>query len=234
MTTFEEFWPTVAPIVAQVAGEYGARHRVHGADADDFRQELTLWLLDNEATVSDWYEDLSPQSFEKMVAKSLRNESTDYGLDVKAQALGYKRDDLYFYGKNELKALLPSVFDPQKWHEPPQSEGRSTKSAAEGGNWVCTLADVSRAYKSLSAEDRDVLAAIHRDEYTNKLLAETRGTTEALMSYYHDRAINRLLKALGGQKPDPMREQETKQDVWRGRRAIANSHAQAMTGADYE
>ena len=219
MSTFDDLWPVVEPIAAGIAAEYGRRHRVHGADESDFRQEFALWLVENSAQVADWHAELDKQGFERMVARVLRNEGTDYGLDIKAHAVGYKREDLYFYSKGEVKALLPLMFDPEKWHEPPQSEGRSTKSQAEGGGWIATLADISQAFDRLETEDRELLAAFHKDEWSNVLMAEAYGVTEQVMSYRHDRAVRRLLKVLGDTSPRPMRAQ-TNRDPWRGRRAI--------------
>lgn len=233
MSTFEEFWPTVEPVVCQVANEYGRRHHVHGVDSGDFHNELVIWLIENEATVSEWLETMEPAEFDKYLAACLRNQSKDYGLDIKAQATGYERSDLYFYSKGELKELLASVFKEEKWHEPPQSEGRTNKSQAEGNNWVATLSDVSRAIGTLHEDDQSILYALHKDGYSNTLLAESMDVSEANMSYRYDRAITRLQKALGGSAPD-MREQQEKRDPWRGRHAVGNSTARAMTGADYE
>ncbi|MGZ6788320.1 MAG: hypothetical protein ACXVGN_00155 [Mycobacteriaceae bacterium] len=232
MTTFEQFWPAVQNIVTQVANEYGRRNRIHGADPDDYGQELVVWLIENQDQVAAWFEELEPKEFEKYVAQALRNQSADYSLDIKAQATGYERSDLYFYTKGELKSLLPAVFDESKWLEPPQSEGRSTKAQSEGNNWVTTLADVSRALGTLHADDRDILTAVYKDGWTNSLLADMTGTSEANASWQHDRAITRLQQALGGGAPE-MRAQETR-DPWRGRHSLGNSQARAMTGADYE
>ena len=212
---------TLEPMILGIAAEYGRIHRVHGADADDYSQELRVYVLENEDTLSEYLNPdmYSPDQGQRLVAQCLRNEAKDYSLDIKAQAIGYKREDLYFYSKGEVKALLPMMFDPEKWHEPPQSEGRSTKSQAEGGGWIATLADVSQAFEKLDAEDRDMLAAFHRDEWTNVLMAEALGVTEQVMSYRHDRAVRRLLKILGDTSPRPMRAQ-TNRDPWRGRRSI--------------
>lgn len=212
---------TLEPMILGIAAEYGRIHRCHGADPDDYAQELRVFVLENTPALTDYLdpEQYSPEQGTRLVAQSLRNEAKDYSLDIKAQAVGYKREDLYFYSKGEVKALLPAMFDPEKWHEPPQSEGRSTKSQAEGGGWIATLADISQAYKKLDVADKELLAAFHQDGWSNVLMAEAYGVTEQVMSYRHDRAIRRLLKVLGDTSPRPMRAQ-TNRDPWRGRRAI--------------
>ena len=228
---FEE----VEPMILAIAAEFGRRHHIHGADAADFAQELRLWLFENEAQVAEW---LDPEVYEpkhglKMLAASLRNECSDYGIDIKAQATGYERGDIYFYNKGEVKSLLEAVFDPEKWHEPPQSEGRSTKSAAEGGGWIATLADISRGVDALKTYDRNLLLGFHKDGWNNKMMAEAEGISESVMSFRHDRAVSRLVKVLGDLAPRPMRAQETR-DPWRGRRAIPAPAMQAYERKVYD
>lgn len=223
-----ELLAEVEPMIAGIASEFGRRHHVHGADSEDFRQDLRIWVLENADDIAAWRNELDPSEFDKYLARCMRNECSSLGVDIKAHATGYKRDDLTWYSKGELKTLLPSMFDRSKWHEPPQSDGRSVKSYAEGNNWVAILADVSRAFSTLRKDDRDLLTAVYRDEYNNVLLSEMFGVTEQTMSYRHERALGRLLDALGGRKPESTR------DPWRGRHAISNGAARAMTQGSYD
>ena len=227
---------SVAPMVQQIAGEFGRTNRVHGADAEDFVQELWCWVLENEEQVLEWLdpEVTDPKVGEKMLAKSLRNECRDYAVDIKSQALGYERADLHWYSKGEVRSLLPTVFNPDAWEEPPMSEGRSTKAPSEGGNWLATLADIAQAFGKLPAEDQNLLRAFHERGWTNKMMADGEHVSEQLMSYRHDRAVSRLVKILGGEKPRPMREQFDKRDPWRGRHSISNSTARVYQQKAYE
>ena len=231
---FETVYPTVEHIVAAVANEYGRKGWRYGATHEDFQQEFIAWMLDHEAFCAEFIEEHGQEAFDKYLTRCLQNEGKDYMRDVKAQALGYHRDDEYFYAENELKkSLLPSMFDKSKWLEPPQSEGRSTKAPAEGGNWIATLADVAQAYEKLDLDDQNLLRNFHQHGMRNMDLAKAHGVTDATMSYRHDRAIKRLQKALGGEKPRPERE-ATWDTRWRGRHAVSNSQARAMTSASYE
>jgi hypothetical protein len=227
---------SLEPMIESIAAEYGRRHRVHGADLEDFGQELRLWVIKNEAKVLEWLDPelWEPKAGEKMLAKSLRNEAKDYGVDIKAQAVGYERSDLHWYSKGEVKSLLPNVFNPDAWQEPPKSEGRSTKAPSEGGNWVTTLADVAQAIAKLDLYDQSILRAFHKDGWTNKMMADVEKVSESLMSYYHDRAVSRLVKVLGDEQPKPMRTQSDKRDPWRGRRAVTNSTARSINSRTYD
>jgi hypothetical protein len=232
-----DLFDTLAPMVTTIANEYGRMHRAHGADASDFSQTLYAWVVENENQVREW---LDPEFFEekdgtRLLATSLRNEAKDYAVDVKAQALGYKRSDLYWYGKNEVRSLLPSVFNQDAWHEPPQSEGRSTKAASEGGNWIATLADVAQAFVRLDEYDQQILRRFHEDGWTNVLMAEVTGISEQLMSYHHDRAITRLVKLLGGEKFQQTRQTgaDATRDPFKGRHAVSNAAARAYQSTSY-
>lgn len=229
---FETFYPSLEPMVSAIASEFGRKGHRYGAEADDFKQEFVCWLLDHEELVAEWMDpEVDERESSKFLGKCLRNEARDYLTDIKAQALGYERHDVYHYSKNEVKALLPAMFDPEKWHEPPASDGRSTKAPAEGGNWIATLADVAQAYEKLGQDDQALLAWFHRDGWMNKMVAQVYDVSEAVASYRHHRALKRLVDHLGGERPSPSRSSS---DPWRGRHAVSNSTARAVVANQYE
>lgn len=228
--------PSLEPMIESIAAEFGRKFHQYGADAEDFSQELYLWLFENGGKVAEWLdpEKFDPKDGERLLAKSLRNEALDYGVDIKAQCVGYERRDLHWYSKGEVKALLPAIFNPDAWENPPQSEGRSTKSPSEGGNWVTTLADVAQAFEQLDASDRSILRGLHSEGWTNKMMAMAEQVSEQVMSYRHDRAVSRLVKLLGGEAPRPMRDAAGARDHWRGRKAVSSAAARAYQSATYD
>lgn len=234
---FESLWIEYEPIVHTVAYEFGNKGHRYGAHADDFRQEFVAWMLDNERKLSakrDTFED--PDAFGRYLAQALRNEGSDYLVDIRDQAGGQPRRGAYWYSTGELKYLLPSMFDPEKWLHPPQGDGSSTRGKnvpSEGNNWVTTLADVSRGFMALSDEDQNLLRRIHQHGEMNKTLAAEADISEASMSYRHTSVLKRLQNKLGGPKPKVMRPDEA-HDPWRGRHAVTNAHARAMTNSYYD
>jgi hypothetical protein len=223
----------LSPMVEGIASEFGRSNRVYGAETADFSQELYLWIVKNENKVRTWLDPEDPAH--GLLVVSLKNVAKAYAVGVKAQALGYERDDLHWYNKGELKALLPLMFNDDAWHEPPQSEGRSAKAPSEGGNWIATLADVAQAYSKLDAKDQRLLRWFHKDDRSNQDLADDEGVTHQSMSERHDRAIGRLLRILGGTVPTPMREARSEpRDPWKGRRSVTNSTARSYQGAIYD
>lgn len=227
---FSEF----EPVVAGIAQEYGRKYHRYGADAEDFRQELWLWLHANTdkllAKRDEWDDD---DRFTKYLARCARNECHDYGIDIRAQAGGQDRASAYWYNRGEVEALLPLMFNESAWHEPPQSEGRSSKAPSEGGNWLATLADVAQAFTRLPIEDQVYLRERYECGLRNKEQAEMHEVSEATMSYRVGRGLKRLWAVLGGPRPNPMREHD-KYDPWRGRHAVSVAQARAIQSGYYD
>ena len=224
-----------SPIVESVASDMGRRYFRYGMERDDMSQVAYVWIFDHPDKVLDWLHGMEPKDFERILAKTLRNECHDAGESAKADHLGYSREDLVYYSKATLRDLLPAVFDEEAWLHPEQGDGerRAPSDPATGGNWLATLADVARAFKQLSAEDKDLLIAFHKDEIPNKILAQRYSVTEQTMSYRHDRVLHRLVKILGGPKPRPQHDEEC--NHWAGgRRAMSNAAARAAQSSYYE
>lgn len=236
MITFEDIQAQYQPVIDSVAFQWGGKAHHWGAEAGDFRQEFYMYLLDNEEYLSTKYEEIdNPDQFGRWLGKVLQGEAADYFLDIRAQGGGQDRSTAYWYSVAEVKYLLDKVFDEDAWLNPPQIEGASGGHGdpAVGGNWVATLADVSRAFSKLSIEDQTLLRDFHEHGVRNKDMAEVYEITEATMSYRHGQACKRLLDELGGPKPRHMRPDD-KYDPWRGRKAVSNASARAIQGHYYD
>lgn len=235
--SFEDQWLEWEPMIHQISFEFGGKAHRWGADHEDFRQECIAYMLENEKKLSNKrceYDDA--EYFGRYLAQCLRNNANDYIVDIRDQAGGQPRVSAYWYSTAELKSLLPAVFDRSKWLEPPQYDDGASRSKgipSHGNNWVTTLADVSRAFDQLKYEDRQLLRQYHYIGERNKDLAADYDITEAAMSSRHTAALRRLQELLGGEKPKNMRP-DVPHDPWRGRRAVSNTHAQAITRNSYE
>lgn len=238
MTLPDELISVIGPIVESVGADYGRRYRQFGADQQDMAQSGWLWAFDHPRKVIQWFdpEQTEPRAGERLLAQALRNECHDYGETLKAQHLGYSRDDLMYYSRAMVEGLLPSVLDPEAWLHPEQSDGerRGRGAPAEGGNWIATLADISRAFEGLDSEDRDLLKMFHEAPvWRNVDAAKYFGVSEQTMSYRHSMAIKRLVKALGGPKPKPQHDEECDHG-WIGRHSMSNAAARSVQQSYYE
>ncbi|MDP9820521.1 hypothetical protein [Nocardioides massiliensis] len=226
-------------LVESAAAEYAGRYRKYGFDREDMSQAAWVWMLQHKHKIAEWFE-VDEQSGPRMLGRAVRNAMHDAGEDAKAQKLGYSREDLKFYRKGEIAALLDVVFDPESWLEKPTPDGgRSTPSdPATGGNWAAGLADVARAFEQLDAEDKELLLAFHRDDKSNNYMADQHEVSHQVMSYRHDRALKRMVKHLGGFAPARLHDEDcdhsTGQPWPSGRRAMSNAAARALTQTQYE
>ena len=232
MNGFEDFFAEHEDIINSVSQQYGARGHRYGADHDDIRQELSMWIFLHLAKLKHKAEELQ-ESFDGWLSMTLRNLAKDHLSKLSAQAGGRDTGDQYYYSVGELKVLLPSIFDPDARMNPPKFNGedRSKRDPAHGNNWLTTLADVSSAYNKLDLEDQNLLALFHRDGWRNKDLAATWDLTEAQMSWRHQQACERLLDHLGGPRP---KKEQGPADPFKGRKSMSNAAARAMTTASYE
>lgn len=220
-------------MIQSVAAEFTRRYRRYGMEREDCAQELRLWVHRHPGKVDEY---LAEAHGEKMLGRTLRNEAQRFGETAKAQCLGYSLDDLYWWEKGEVEALLPAVFEPESWLEPPVSEdgGRSGRSPATGGNWIASLADLSQAFSKLAPEDQSLLRLYHETGLPNKVVAEMAGVDDSTASRRHDRAIGRLHKVLGGRRPRSTHEDGCECDVVGSRRAMSNAAARAVTDNNYQ
>lgn len=205
MKTFEDFHPYLASAINGIAHEYGRKGGWYGATHEDFSQEMIAWLLDNEVKIAARFAE-SIEAATSYAAKCLRNECKDHLVSLKNQSTG-DNGTQYDYGRDELKLVLQLMFNPA------DAEQLSVTV-------VESIADVEMKFHQLSPEDQAILTALHREDYSNKMLAELYDISEANMSYRHNRAVLRLQKLLGGA------QQEARSGIT-GRRAISNSAARA-------
>lgn len=208
---FEEFHPLLASTINAIATEYGRKGHWYGASHEDFAQEMVAWLLARQADIGRRFAEDTEEAT-RYAAKCLRNECKDYLTTMKAQASG-DRGSQYDYERDEIKALLPAFFDRADSESLPE-------------HVLDAMADFKRVFNDLPAYDRGVLEAFYWSDYSNKLLAEMHGVSEATMSYRHNRAVLRLQKLLGST--------ESGRDPFKGRRAVSNAAARARTNNQYE
>lgn len=213
MKTFEDFHPYLASAINGIAHEFGRKGGWYGATHEDFSQEMIAWLLDNEAKIAAKFAVEGTESATPYTAMCLRNECKDHLVALKNQTKGDSGTQ-YDYGRDELKLVLQLMFTPA------DAEQMSVTV-------VESVADVETKFRLLGNEDQAILTALHRDDYSNRMLAELYDISEANMSYRHNRAVLRLQKLLGGA------QQEARSGIT-GRRAISNSAARARQNNAYE
>ena len=187
-------------LVGVIAYEFSRKYQM--CDTDDIRQELWIWFLEHPNKVKVW-EAIDDKQSIKLIAKSLRNAAKDYCQKQKANAVGYRVEDNYYYDKELVEALLPSVI--RKDLSAPALTDLSfvatKKVASEGGNWFAMMSDIDHAMAKLTVEQKSIIFLRFGDGCDNKTFSIELGISEDAARMRVNRAINNLVNKLGGSKP---------------------------------
>ena len=192
-------------LVAHVAYEFS--RKFHMCDADDIRQELWVWFLEHPNKVKTW-EELEGKQSVKLIARSLRNAAKDYCQKEKANAVGYKVEDNYYYDREVVELLLPAVIRGDLIAPSMMDLGfvSSKKVASEGGNWFAMMGDIERGLRRLTEEQLSIVYLRFGDNCDNATLAKELAITEDAARMRVNRAVNNLLNFLGGSRPKKERD----------------------------
>lgn len=187
-------------IVASIAYEFSRKYRM--VEADDVRQQLWLWFYEHPRKVELWHT-LDKKDSTKLIAKSLRNAAKDYCQKEKARAVGYNVEDLYYYDKELLERLLPSVISGDRTAPSLNDLGytNNKKVASEGNNWFAMVADIEKAIKRLPEEQADIIFKRYGEDATVESLAKEIGVSVDAARMRVNRALNNIMNYLGGKRP---------------------------------
>lgn len=188
-------------LVGHIAYEFSRKYYM--VDADDIRQELWVWFLEHPNKVKTW-EEYDAKETVKIIARSLRNAAKDYCQKEKARISGYSVDDVYYYDRQIVELLLPSVLrgdalSPQ-WEDLDLFVFKK-KVLSEGGNFMAMTADIDRALLKLKPEQLSIIYLRFGDGCDNSTLAKELSVSEDAARMRVNRAMNNLMNILGGSKP---------------------------------
>ena len=192
-------------LVAHIAYEFGRKYQM--VETNDIRQELWVWFLEHPNKVKTW-EALDGKQSIKLIARSLRNAAKDYCQREKAQVVGYRVEDNYYYDKEMVETLLPAILRGDTIAPALTEMGyQSTKKvASEGGNWFAMVGDINRALHKLTSEQFYVLCLRFEEGNDNATMAKELDISEDAARMRVNRALNNLLNYLGGERPRKERD----------------------------
>jgi RNA polymerase sigma factor (sigma-70 family) len=187
-------------LVGAIAYEFSRKYYM--CDAADIRQELWVWFLEHPNKITTW-EALDGKQSTKLIARSLRNAAKDYCQKEKAQAVGYRVEDNYYYDRELVEVLLPAVLRRDLVAPSVVDLGfvNSKKVASEGNNWFAMMADIERGVKRLTHEQLTIVYLRFGDGCDNTTLAKELDISEDAARMRVNRALNNLLNFLGGSRP---------------------------------
>jgi RNA polymerase sigma factor (sigma-70 family) len=188
-------------LVSAIAYEFS--RKFYMVEADDVRQELWIWFLTHPKKVKHWENEYQGKQSIKLIARSLRNAAKDYCQKEKARALGYRVEDNYYYDKQLVEVLLPSVLTGDRIAPTitDLSYSNVKKVASEGNNWFAMCADIEKAYNKLTKEQRGIMLLHYGSGFDLPRVALELEISQDAVRMRLNRAINHLLKVLGGERP---------------------------------
>jgi hypothetical protein len=189
-------------LVQQLASEYAKRYTM--VERDDIAQEMWVWFVGHPHKYKEWSA-LKQKDCDRVIAKSLRNASLKFCEREKAKHSGYQSSDLYYYDASVIEAFLPSIIGnsyemPAKIQDLNANSGSSVLS--EGNNWLTLRSDIEKAYNKLSEAKQNVLRlrfSVEQPDWTE--LSKDMDSTPDGARMKVQRAVNSIIKVLGGWKP---------------------------------
>lgn len=188
-------------IVNSVALEYHKKFDM--VEIADLRQALWMWFVEHPNKLKEW-EAIGERDAKNLIYKSLRNQAIDYCQKWKAKSVGYDVGDLFYYAPEVVETILPAVLRQEYGVQHKLNLGRIGRPTApsEGGNMMVLMLEIDYAYWKLSKEDRKIIFMKHAQSLDFKEISNLLGLgSEDSARMRHRRAINRLIRRLGGHKP---------------------------------
>jgi DNA-directed RNA polymerase specialized sigma24 family protein len=208
-------WERIEPwqyVVDAVAVEYSRKFDM--VEIEDLRQSLYQWFMEHPNKLDEW-EAKGEKDAKNLIYRSLRNQALDYCQKWKAKSVGYDTADLYYYTSEVIEALLPAVLRSEYNTAHKLNIGRVGRPSApaEGGNLVAMMIEIDYFYWKLGKEDRRILFMRHAESLDFKEIANflSLGSEDAARMR-HKRAVNRMIRKLGGFKPFPDYDTEDKEE----------------------
>lgn len=207
MNYIDEYNSMVQTLASEYANKYAMLER------DDIGQELWVWFVGHPRKYKEWSA-LEQKDRDKLIAKSLRNAALKFCEKEKSKKVGYDTSDLYYYDISVVEAFLPSIIA-GTYAIPVSIQDLNAKfgsgSLSDGNNWLALRSDIHAAFSKLSDAKQNILRLrFSIDSPDWALLAKDMDSTPDGARMKTQRALNSLVKNLGGWKP--YHDEDTQQD----------------------
>jgi RNA polymerase sigma factor (sigma-70 family) len=181
---------------------------------EDIIQELWLWFLEHPKKLEEWSKMDDQKLATKLINRSLHNRAHDFCQKEKARTVGYEVADLSYYHRDVVEEILPSVLS-DEWSQPVFSDvngDRKTFAPSEGGSLMAMQADVSYAFERIGLQHQEVLLQWYLNGRNSKDLSVALGITTENARMKVTRAIDAIIKKLGGRAPRPDKDYKNHSD----------------------
>ena len=208
----DSFAKAYESLVHALAYEYAKRYPM--VETQDIAQTLWLWFVSHPNKLEEWQEH-DKKSQEKLIAKSLRNAALKYCEKEKARVTGYEFIDVYYYDASVIETFLPTIVA-ESYEIPSKIKDLNFKpskgESSDGNNWLVLRSDIATGYYKLSAQKQNVLKIRFSQESNDWAeIAKDLDSTPDGARMKVQRAVNSLIRNLGGWKPQIESDRVTKE-----------------------
>lgn len=198
-----EIIETYRSMVVQIASEYCRKYPM--VERQDLEQHLWLWFIEHPIKTKEWLKEDIKDS-DKLFARSLRNAAYDMCVREKAHKEGYSIEDVFWYRKEFVKAMIPAILSDnwQKVENALSTTGRSTKSLEQSDDWMAHVADIRRAFGMLDEKEQNLVFLFYGEDVDSKTLHEmvnNERPTARATAMAANRSLNKMVRKLGGFAP---------------------------------
>jgi len=188
----------------------GASHSLarefHGyTTASDISQEMWVWVLKHENKIIEWLDREDKIEWArgmKALSKTLTRMGAVYCRKEKASRCGYRVGDEYFYTRTLVIALLVARENDGKLvANVVDDTPRKAKLDSEGNDLLAMLADLELALGSLDDEQRDLVISVCGRDLSPAAVALEQEVTRQAIENRVNRALDRMIRELGGEYP---------------------------------
>lgn len=189
--------PSEMRLADKVAWRVGSRWSA--VEVDDLQSHLYLWLCENLRNLERWRTE--PGDNGKLYV-SLRREAAKYCAKEQAARVGRPIATDNFYTPALVERALPFIFEdtPQTSVAENPVTGRPDHAGTDYDVALTILTDIRQTYYGLNPEIQTVLAWRFRDGLTLEEIGELKGITKDGGAKAVNRAIQRLVDALAGER----------------------------------
>lgn len=183
-----------------------AKHKEYPmVQKQDITQELWLWFAEHPKKTEEWHNLENKKDATRLFARALHNAASKYCQYEKARTSGYEVTDVFFYKRDIVEELLPSILSGD-YLQPlginDVNSERSAKAPNEGNNLVAMQSDISKSFERLREDQQNILYQWYDSGRDSKSLAKLINLpNEKAARMRVTRAIDAIIKGLGGFAP---------------------------------
>jgi RNA polymerase sigma factor (sigma-70 family) len=133
--------------------------------------------------------------------KSMWREGDKYCRTVKAEALGYRPGDEAFYDASQVRQLVEMSHNGTSYTNQVDDRPKVKRIPGSGYMLETSIADLHRAMKVLSPEERGILMHAYGDGVPEEEVAEAWDMPRAKVRRTLKRATKKIIDELGGESP---------------------------------